>query len=169
MVHRSDILDAVVRLTLEAGRLPSLLAVAQATGLTKQGVLHYFPSRADLDRAVVFRALEQVDAAMRAARADGSPTETYLRLSAPTDLDRAAALVLAAAMQGDARPRLPSEVAHATARWERMLADELGDPVLAEIVRLTGDGLFGEALATGSPPPPARVDRIVRYLRSRSS
>jgi hypothetical protein len=54
-------------------------------------------------------------------------------------------------------------------RWEQMLADELGDRVLAEIVRLTGDGLFGEALATGSPPSPDRVDRMISYFISRSS
>jgi AcrR family transcriptional regulator len=166
MVQPSDILDAVERLTLENGRLPSLLAVSRATGLTKQGVLHHFPTRSALDRAVTLRAIEQVDTAMRSASADGSPVETYLRLSSPTDRDRAAALIITAALQDRGSLGLPAEMGLAVKRWERMLADELGDRLLAEIVRLTGDGLFGEALVTGSPPAPDRVDRLIGYFRS---
>ncbi len=168
-MQRNEILDAVERLTLENGRLPSLLAVARATGLTKQGVLHHFPTRSDLDRAVTVRALEQVDSAMSAASADGSPMETYLRLSTPTDSDRAAVLVVTAALQESGGVGLPAEVEDAIERWQRLLADELGDSVLAEVVRLTGDGLFAEALMTGRPPAPERVDRLIGHFRDAAS
>ena len=163
MQQQERILDAVQELAVASGRLPSILEIARAVGLTKQGVLHYFPSRAALDAAVVSRALSRVDAAMEKAAASGSPTAAYLRLSSPDAGDRAAVTVLAASRGASAEP--PTEVRAAVARWEALIAAELGDPVRAEVVRLVGDGLFGEALVTGVPPSPERVDRLVAHLR----
>ena len=65
---------------------------------------------------------------------------------------------------GAAEP--PAEVHDAVARWESFIAAELGDPVRAEVVRLVGDGLFGEALVTGTPPAPERVDRLIAHLQA---
>jgi hypothetical protein len=129
-----------------------------------QELFHYFPTRAALDAAVVLRALAKVDAAMGEAATGGSPTATYLRLSSPDGGDRAALMVLAAAFRGRATG-LPPEVGQAIARWEALIADELGDPVRAEVVRLAGDGLFGEALVTGAPPTAERIERLVTHLR----
>ncbi len=168
MDQRERILDAIQDLTSSSGRLPSILEIAQEVGLTKQGVLHYFPTRAALDTAVVLRALDKVDAAMGKAAASGSPTATYLRLSSPDIGDRAALMVLAAAFRGRARG-LPPEVGQAIARWEALMAEELGDPVRAEVVRLAGDGLFGEALVTGTPPTAERIERLVTHLRADST
>ena len=167
MDQRERILDATQELTTATGRVPSILAIAQAVGLTKQGVLHYFPSRAALDEAVLLRAVARVDAAMAEAAASGSPTATYLRLSSPDDGDRAALMVLTAGSRG-AAGELPSEVGRAAARWEALIADELGDPVRAEVVRLVGDGLFGEALVTGTPPTAERIERLLAHLRAGS-
>jgi len=163
--QRERILDAIQDLTVVNKRLPSILEVAAKVGLTKQGVLHYFPTRRALDAAVVLRALTKVDDAMTEAAASGSPAATYLRLSSPDEEDRAAVMVLAAALrrEGDS---LPPEVAQAVIRWEGMIAEELGDPVRAEVVRLVGDGLFGEALVTGTPPTAERVERLVAHLRA---
>ncbi|HSU01426.1 MAG TPA: TetR/AcrR family transcriptional regulator [Nocardioides sp.] len=164
MTRRDEILDTVQQLTLDTGRMPSIEAVARALGLSKQGVLHHFPSRSALDEAVVVRALEQVDSAMVHAAAEGSPLETYLRLSSPADEDRAAVLVVAAALR-DGGGGLPPQVADAVRRWEDLITEEVGDAVLAEVVRLTGDGLFGEALVTGTAPSPERLDRLVALFR----
>ena len=136
--------------------------------MTKQGVLHYFPTRAALDAAVVMRALAKVDAAMGEAAASGSPTATYLRFSSPDARDRAALMVLAAAFRGRANG-FPPEVEEAIARWQALIAAELGDPVRAEVVRLVGDGLFGEALITGTPPTAERIERLVTHLNARPS
>src|SRR3712207_598738 len=165
MEQRERILDAVHDLTVVTRRLPSILEVASEVGLTKQGVLHYFPTRAALDAAVVSRALTKVDDAMTEAAAGGSPAATYLGLSSPDEGDRAAVMVLAAALRrgGDG---LPPEVGQAVVRWERLIAEELGDPVRAEVVRLVGDGLFGEALIAGTPPAAERVERLVAHLRA---
>src|SRR5918993_4339705 len=146
MVSPDDVLDAMQELTAATGRLPSILEVAKAVGLTKQGVLHHFPTRAALDAAVTRRALSRVDAAMRAAAADGSPTEAYLRLSSPESGDRVVVLVLMAGLRRSESEALANEIEQAVARWQAMIADEVADPIRAEVVRLVGDGLFSEAL-----------------------
>lgn len=168
MEQRERILDAIQELTSANGKLPSILEIAHEVGLTKQGVLHYFPTRAALDAAVVLRALAKVDAAMKEAAAGGSPTAAYLRLSSPDAGDRAALMVLAAAFRGRASG-LPPEVGQAAIRWEALIAEELGDPVRAQVVRLVGDGLFGEALVTGVPPTAERIELLVTHLRAGSS
>src|SRR3712207_1501335 len=163
--QRERILDAVQDLTMVTRRLPSILEVAAEVGLTKQGVLHYFSTRRALDTAVILRAVTKVDVAMTAAAAAGSPTATYLSLSSPDAGDEAAVMVMAAALRQDGSS-LPPELGQAVTRWEAMLTEELGDPVRAEVVRLVGDGLFGEALLTGSPPTAERVERLVAHLRT---
>ena len=164
MDKREQVLDVVQDLTLETGRMPSILDIASRLGLTKQGVLHYFPSRAALDAAVVARAMTKVDDAMTAAAATGgSPVATYLRFSTPDDSDRAAAMVLAAAFRGN-ESGVPPELEQAAARWETLIAVEVGDPVRAEVVRLVGDGLLTEALLTGTAPAVERVERLIAHL-----
>ena len=165
MVTSEEVLDAVQGLTLATGRLPSILEIAKAVGLTKQGVLHHFPTRAALDAAVTRRALSRVDAAMTKAAADGSPLETYLRLSSPTGGEQVVVLVLMAALRRRDSEELAEEIERTVSGWQAMIADEVGDPTQAEVVRLVGDGLFSEALLTGTPPSPDRLTRLVSHLR----
>lgn len=165
VTRRDEILEVVQRLTLEAGRLPSLEAVARATGLTKQGVLHHFPSRAALDLAVVLWALRRVDDEMERAAREGSPLAAYLSMSSPADVDRAAALVITAALQDGIAADLPPEVFESVRRWEHLIAVEVGSEVVAEAARLAGDGLFAEALVTGVAPAPERVRRLTGFFR----
>ena len=165
MTTAEDVLDAVEELTVAHGRLPSLLEVPTSVGLTKQGVLHHFPTRAALDAAVTRRALSRVDAAMMDAAAHGSPTETYLHLSSPTAGDHAVVLVLMAAMRRGDSQGLAADIDQAVSAWQAMIADEVGDPVRAEVVRLVGDGLFSEALVSGSAPSPERLARLTAHLR----
>lgn len=163
MDQRERILEAVGELTRTKRSLPSILEVAAEVGLTKQGVLHYFPSRAALDAAVLERAVARIDAAMTAAAGagDGSPVATYLGLSSPDDGDYAAAAVVLSAASGG----MAAGVQDAVSRWEALIAEEVGDPVRAEVVRLAGDGLFAEALLTGVPPAAERIQRLVEHLR----
>jgi AcrR family transcriptional regulator len=163
MADKQGVLDAAIVLTLQRGAAPSLAEVARAVGLTKQGVLHHFPSRAALDEAILLGALERLDAAMRAAAQCGRAAETYLRLAAPSDEDRAAALVMVTLLRrGDTT--LPPVVGEAVTRWEAMIAEEVGDPVRARVVRLVGDALFGESLVTGRPPSAEQLDELVTHL-----
>ena len=163
MVDQQGVLQAAIALTLERGAAPSLAEVAGAVGLTKQGVLHYFPSRAALDEAVLLHALGRVDAEMIKGARHGRAAETYLRLAAPSDQDRAAALVMVTLLRRGNAAVLPA-VHEAVARWQSMIAEELADPVRARVVRLVGDGLFGESLVTGEPPSTELLDDLVAHL-----
>ena len=167
MADRERVLEAAVALTHDLGRAPSLSEVARAVGLTKQGVLHHFPSRAALDRAVLLTALERVDAEMSAAAQEGRAAETYLRLAAPTEQDRAAALAMVALLRRGEAGALPA-VDEAVTRWLAMMTAELGDPVRAQVVRLVGDGLFVESLVSGRPPSADLLDGLVDHLVRRT-
>lgn len=164
MVRRSDVLDAAIGLTLRVGTVPSLAEVAATVGLTKQGVLHHFPSRAALDEAVLLHALDRLDEEMTAAAQHGRAAEAYLRLAAPSEEDRAAALVMVAMLRRGGGTRLPAVVTGKVAEWESMISREIGDPVRAKIVRLVGDGLFSESLVTGTAPPAGLVEDLVAHL-----
>lgn len=157
-----DVLDAMQDLILEHGRPPSLAAIASALGRTKQAVLHYFPDRAALDRALALRALRRVDDSMTAAAEAGRAAETYLRMSVPAEEDRAVALLVLASLRSRSTP-LVADIDAAVARWTDLIAREVGSAMRAEVIRLVGDALFVEALV-GTPPPPVRVEALTSYL-----
>ena len=159
---RDALLDAVTDLVLETRGVPSIAAVAARVGLTKQGVLHHFPSRAALDVAVLERAVARVDAVMEEAARSGSPTAAYLELSSPSREDHAAVAVVAA-LVADAH-EVPALLAESTARWEALIARETGDPVHAAVVRLVGDGLMAESVVAGGPVAPERLEALVTWL-----
>ena len=160
-MNSDDVLDAMQDLILEHGQPPSIQAIAQRLGRTKQAVLHYFPDRAALEAALAQRAITRVDEAMTAAAARGDAAATYLRLALPTTEDRAVALLVLASLR--TKESLPDGVDAATERWEGLIAAELGSPVAAQAVRLVGDGLFVQALV-GAPPLPQQVEALVAYL-----
>ncbi len=161
-MNRDDVLDAMQELTIRDGQPPSIQAVARALGHSKQAVLHYFPDRDSLDAALAARATGRVDAEMTAAAQRGEAAATYLRLSVPTEDDRAVALMVLGSLR--TRASLPSEVDEAVERWEMLIAAELGSAVRAEVVRLVADGLFVESLL-GSPPPAERIETLVEHLQ----
>ncbi len=157
-----DVLDAMQDLILETGKPPSLASIASALGRTKQAVLHYFPDRGALDRALAHRALRRVDDAMTAAAQAGQAGATYLRMSVPHEEDRAVALLVLASLRSRSTPLLV-DIDAAVARWTELIAQEVGSAVRAEVIRLVADALFVEALV-GTPPLPARVEALTSYL-----
>lgn len=169
MTTRDDVLDAAQALILETGSRPSLQRIADAVGVTKQGVLHYFSTRVALDHALALRALSRVDAQMQEAARHGSPTVTYLCMSVPTEADRAAAYVSLAALVAGKELAALRDASESVQRWEAMIEAELGDPVLARIVRLTADGLFTQSLLTGEAPARGEIDRLASWFRRGSS
>lgn len=163
MANKEQVLAAATALTLERGTPPSLAEVARAVGLSKQGVMHYFPSRGALDEAVLLAALDRVDAEMTAAARHGRAAEAYLRLAAPSDQDRDAAAVLVPLLRREGPAAVPV-VEQAVSRWQAMITEEVGDPVRAQVVRLVGDGLFSESLVTGRPPSAELLDVLIAHL-----
>jgi AcrR family transcriptional regulator len=158
---RDRVLDALQDLLLAGGSPPSLDAVAAAAGVSKGGLLHHFPDRRALAHALVRRVLDTTDAAMAEAAARGEAAATWLRLSAAQG--SAARALLALSRVTAAGVDLPVEVAASVGRWQRMISDELGDPLRGEAVRLVGDGLLAEALS-GPPPAAERVEALVAHL-----
>ena len=70
MTHgREDILDTIAGLVIEHGDFPTLAEVARASGLSKPGVLHHFPSRAAMAEALVAREVGRVDRLLTSAAA----------------------------------------------------------------------------------------------------
>lgn len=68
---RARILSETRRLTIDAGAIPSLNAVADAAGVSKGGLIHHFPTRDSLVEGLAREALAEIDDAMTEAAARG--------------------------------------------------------------------------------------------------
>ena len=156
-----DVLDTMQDLILREGQPPSIQAIARTLGRSKQAVLHYFPDRDALEAALAARAITRVDEAMTDAAQRGVAAATSLRLSLPTNEDRAVALLMLASLR--TRDSLPDDIDAAIKRWEGLITAELGTPIRAEVVRLVGDALFMESLL-GDPPSVERIDGLIAHL-----
>lgn len=167
MDRRALILTAARELTLERGVIPSLNETAAAAGVSKGGLVHHFPTRAALVQGLAMASLEEVDAAMVAASAEGRAAETWLRMSVPTGEDVAVFRAMAVAHRaveapGDAVATASQE---AIGRWESMIRDEVGDAGRARVIRLVGDGLFANVIAgIEQAPTAAELDALLRSL-----
>lgn len=168
MSVREQVLDAFQEIALDGRAAPSLDAIAAAAGVSKGGLLHHFPDRAELIRALILRSIDRTDVVMRAAASAGTAAQTWLRMSAAVGPDQDAALAVLSLLRltGAERVQLPPEVKDAITRWQGMIVAELGDPIHGDVVRLAGDGLFLEAL-TGTAPDPGRIDRLIEHLLGR--
>jgi AcrR family transcriptional regulator len=170
MDMRARILAETRRLTLERGVVPSLNVVAEAAGVSKGGLIHHFPSRAALVDGLAGQALDEVDAAMREAAAEGNAASAWLRLSVPSGDDLELFRAIAIAHRALEAPGAATVAAadEATATWERMIADEVGDAVRARVIRLVGDGLAMNALAgVGAPLGDDELTELEQHLIGR--
>jgi len=167
MNHRSLILDAARRLTLEHGVVPSLNSVATLAGVSKGGLMHHFPSRSALTQGLAVAALEELDAAMLAASADSRAGETWLRLSVPTGDDVTLFRALSIAHRAVETPGddVAAAAQEAARRWEAMIEKETRDTTRARVIRLVGDGLAANVIAGIEPAPsPEELDVIIDAL-----
>ncbi|GAA1057831.1 TetR family transcriptional regulator [Agromyces luteolus] len=166
MEMRERILEVTRNLTIERGVVPSLNAVADAAGVSKGGLIHHFPTRAALVDGLARQALEQVDRAMSAAAGEGRAASAWLRLSVPEgdDLDLFRAMAVAHRAMESPGDETIAAATEAAERWERLIADEVGDPVRARIIRLVGDGLAFNAFAGTDAAPAGDLDRLERSL-----
>ncbi len=94
----------------------------------------------------------------------GRAGRAWLELSVPDeDQRRLWAGLLATVRLVGADAALPPQLVEHAQRWEQLLADELGDPVRAQVVRLVGDGLLLQSLS-GTPPEAATVAALADHL-----
>jgi AcrR family transcriptional regulator len=167
MDRKALILDAARRLTLERGVVPSLNETAAAAGVSKGGLVHHFPTRAALVQGLAVTALEEIDAAMIAASAEGRAAETWLRISVPTGEDVPLFRALAIAHRAVEAPGddVASASREAIARWEAIIQDETGDETRARVIRLVGDGLAANVIAgIEAAPTEAELDALLVAL-----
>jgi AcrR family transcriptional regulator len=152
---RDRVLDAYETLLIEAGPAAATLdAVAAAAQVSKGGLLYHFASKDALAAGLLHRLRERSAAdadAIRAAPEGG--TAYYLRTSAPGGaipggLTRTYLASLRVADGSAVRDAMAAVDADALAA----LRDQLGDPVLAWLVQLVGDGLYLRTLI-GTPLP----------------
>ena len=80
---------------------------------------------------------------MRRAAANRTVARTWLTLAAlsPDEVALFRAIALALADMGAAASAIARRNSDATARWEAMIAQEVGDAMQARIIRLVGEGL----------------------------
>lgn len=165
--NREAILDAYERLLVEDGeRAATVEAVARAAGVSKGGLLYHFASKDELADAAIER-LHRVAAecAEQAATRPEGAIEVFLRDAVKTGdpLDVSLGAVHALHQSGrypQAKPALDA-VVHG---WVAQLTEALGDPALARLVAVLGDGLyFGAAFnggAGGVATPPASEQEL---------
>lgn len=158
-------MDAVRTLAIDQHGVPALDAVAAAAGVSKGGLMHHFRSRAALVDGLVERELQRVDEAMSTAAEQGRVAQTWLDLSTPdsasVELYRSMSVLLMALSSGQSS--MPAQVARALARWDQAIADELGDPTAALVIRLVGDGLFLNSLSA-TPVDPHATAAVKAHL-----
>ncbi|GAA3746911.1 TetR/AcrR family transcriptional regulator [Salinactinospora qingdaonensis] len=165
---RDRILDALQQILIERGPSAATLeAVATAAAVSKGGLLYHFPSKAEMMTALIRRLAERAEAEFRQAlEGDEGVTRVFLRVSLPqTSQEAALYWSIIAALRGNEDISAEArEIVHGIfARWSHLLHEEIGDPVLAETVRLVGDGLYLSALADLPQPDPA----VLRALTDR--
>lgn len=165
MTAKERILDTARRLTIETGSVPSMDVVASAAGVSKGGFTHHFRTRSALLSGLAEQAIDSMDAALDAAVATGDVVRTWLQISmAREESDLYRALLMSFGEGGTDTSELLRRSGEASTRWERLLAEELGDPVAGSVVRLLGDGLVMSAL-TGDTLP--SLESILGWLDTR--
>ncbi len=169
---RDRVLDAYETLLIEhGGAAVTLDAVAAAAGVSKGGLLYHFASKEALATGLLDRLRERSAADAEAIRAapEGA-VDYYVRTSAPGGaspggLTRTYLAVLRLADGTAAGQAVRDALALVDADGYAALLDELGDPVLAWLAQLVGDGLYLRTL-TGTPlPPDLSVDALLECMR----
>ena len=171
---RDRVLDAYETLLIDQGPGSATLdAVAAAAGVSKGGLLYHFASKDALVAGLLDRLRERGDIDGRNLRsAPEGAVDYHLRTSTPGNsevggLARTYLAVLRLADGTTTGQLVRDALAAVDADAYSALTEELGDPVLAWIAQLVGDGLYLRTL-TGTPlPADLGVDDLLRRLPGR--
>ena len=140
---QDKIIDAYVELLSEHGTAEATIdATARLSGLSKAGLLHHFPSRQALDDGLVSRLRTLIDEDVAAMAHDPKQAVHYYLASSLDDSSSLERMVVAATRLAQ---RGHEEAAQALRsgrdQWYAVLLEALGDPALAKLALLAGDGL----------------------------
>ena len=163
---RGRLLDATKQILVErgAGHL-TLDAVAALAGVSKGGLLYHFPSKSALIEGLAERLRAYTSANLQRAADDGV-VRTFLETSRPDSVEAEHYWAVFSALRigievSDETRQLVQEVFTA---WSDALHRAVDDPVLADIIRLVGDGLYLGAVLGLEPLDPAAVEQVFRRL-----
>jgi AcrR family transcriptional regulator len=169
---RTAILEAAATLVGTAG-VDALTfdGLAEATGISKGGILYHFPSKHDLlfdlvsESVVRFEELwdsfAQRDEVV-AGRQARAFLDTYVAVSRSKKVTTLNFALLAAAASD---PSVMKPYAEAYERWQERLADDGIDEATATILRLVADGLWATDLFRLPRLDDHLLDAIVERLR----
>lgn len=137
------IIDAYVALLAEHGaREATIDATARRSGLSKAGLLHYFPSRQALDTELVQRLRVLIEADVAAMASDPDQAVRYYLASSLEENSQLERMVVAATRLAQRGHEEAGQVLRfGRDEWFSVLLDSLGDPALAKLALLAGDGL----------------------------
>ncbi len=139
--------------------------IAAAAGVSKGGFTHHFRTRSALLTGLAEQAIASIDETLDAAVAEGGVVRSWLQISlSREEPDLYRALLMSFNEGGADTSELLRRSAEASARWERLLTEELGDPVAGSVLRLLGDGLVVNALTGDSLPT---LEAILGWLDSK--
>jgi AcrR family transcriptional regulator len=142
------VLRAYTDLLVERGiRNATFDAVSERAGLSKSGALHHFPSVARLQAALYTELLAQAEHDVEIMRqAPEGPLRYYLQSSSDRDseLERLLEACYRVAQTGDEAAL--NILRDCRGGWLDLLTADLGEPSLARMVLLVGDGLNYNAL-----------------------
>lgn len=162
---RAHILETMRELTIRAGALPSMDAVAKAAGVSKGGLTHHFPNRPALLGALVEMVGNRTTETFERARTSAPVSRAYLETSVPDSGELDDFFVIFTCYQAlraagiDGHPSFDAFVVDLT----RALTAEFGDPFQALIVRLVGDGLLLNSVM-GTPVPAEERDALIDHF-----
>lgn len=165
---RDKVLDAFERLLIERGeRETTLDAVAREAGVSKGGLIYHFKSRDALVDGLLERlqGLVEKDIVDMAA-APGGPVAYYLSTSANPDAAVDRTLVASTRLLQRSHSRVGDVLADAHRRWYDAVLEAVGDPAVARMVVLLGDGMYYESTMAGSvlPARSARSEESVQQM-----
>jgi AcrR family transcriptional regulator len=164
---RERIVDALRDQIAQEGIASATLdAVAARAGVSKGGLLYHFPSKSALFDALIDRL--RADTAANLARVDSlGAVRAFLQTSCPTAEEAGnywAAFAAVHSGSTEVSPDARATVNEVFEVWSSHLRAAVADPVLADIIRLVGDGLYLTAV-TGLPlPDQTRIGKIVDHL-----
>jgi AcrR family transcriptional regulator len=164
---KEAVLDAFERVVIDRGeRAATLEAVAAEAGVSKGGLLYHFGGKKDLVEGLVERmtGLAESDLEQLAAAPDGIVSR-FIRSSVvigtPFDSTYIAMTRLA---QSGLYPEANASLASVEQGWRTLIEGVVGDPAIARIVLLVGDGLYYNAALfpfDKLPTPAGELDDVV--------